>query len=343
MISPRSFQIYSFFLIVIILSACKDRKQVDVSNIKLSITIERFDQEINTLNPQNITQKIPQLQKQYGDFYADYMEQILGVGRTSDTSYYKNLRAVLSNNDYKELKDAVAEKFPNLSNTEEELTEAFKHIRYYFPSQKFPRLISFFSGFSVQTPIGNNYIGIGLDMFLGANSKFYPALRQSIPEYISRRFTPENITPRIVEAFVREDMFPENDKDRSFLAKAIYNGKILFLMESFMPVLADTSIIGYTNNQLEWSQTNEANLWGYFLESNLLFETDYMKIQKYLTDAPFTPGLGENNESAPKLGVFIGWQIVKKYMEKHPDITLEQLMQETDYQKILKQSKYKPK
>ena len=68
-----------------------------------------------------------------------------------------------------------------------------------------------------------------------------------------------------------------------------------------------------------------------------------MKIQKYLTDAPFTPGLGDHNESAPKLGIWIGWQIVKKYMDKNPDVTLQQLMKETDAQKILHASRYKPK
>ena len=54
-------------------------------------------------------------------------------------------------------------------------------------------------------------------------------------------------------------------------------------------------------------------------------------------------GLGENRDSAPKLGVWMGWQIVRKYMKEHPDVTLQQLMADNDAQKILNQSKYKPK
>ena len=204
-------------------------------------------------------------------------------------------------------------------------------------------MISFLSGFAVQTPIGNNYIGIGLDMFLGADSKFYPALRQSIPMYISRRFTPENITPRVMEVFVREDLYPERDEDRSLLAKMVYNGKILYCLDALLPETADSLKIGYTQAQLDWCNNYESSIWAYFLNENLLYETDYLRIQKYLTEAPFTPGVGEGNESSPKLGVWTGWQIVKAYMERNPETSLKQLLEERDPQKILTGSKYKPK
>ncbi|RYD80660.1 MAG: gliding motility lipoprotein GldB, partial [Sphingobacteriales bacterium] len=71
--------------------------------------------------------------------------------------------------------------------------------------------------------------------------------------------------------------------------------------------------------------------------------TEYQKIQVYLSDGPFTPGLGENRESAPKLGVWTGWQIVRKYMKENPKITLQDLMADNDAQRILNLSKYKPK
>ncbi|WP_423146972.1 gliding motility lipoprotein GldB [Rubrolithibacter danxiaensis] len=343
MIIRRSFQIYSFFFICLALTACTNTKRIDVSDIKLDVKVERFDKDLQSLTSANVSDLAPQLQKKYTYFYSDFMEGMLGVGSTTDTAYYKNLRTVLNNNDFKELEKAVESKYPNLKQTENQLIDAFKHVKYYYPKQKIPRIISFFSGFSVQTPIGNDYVGIGLDMFLGADSKFYPALRQSIPYYISQRFTTENITPRVMESFIREDMFTEKDQDRSLLAKMIYNGKILYFMDAVMPDSPDSLKIGYTAKQLEWCKTYEADIWGYFLEQDLLYETDYMKIQKYLTDAPFTPGIGENNESAPKLGEYIGWQIVKKYMDKNPGITVQKLMEQNDPQNILNESKYKPK
>ena len=340
----RHLQIYLFFFTCLTMTSCNNKKGADISHIDLNIPIERFDQTLNSLNPGDISLKVPELQKKYTWFYDDYMERMISVGQASDTTYYSNLRSVLQNKDYLALKSIVEGTFPDMHKQQDELTDAFKHIRYYYPGQKLPRLISFISGFAVQTPVGNDYIGIGLDMFLGAaGSKFYPALRLSIPHYIARRFTPENITPRVMEAFIREDMFPQDDNDRSMLAKMIYNGKILYFMDAVMPEINDTLKIGYTTEQIQWCKDYEAGIWAYFLQNELLFETDYMKIQKYLAEAPFTPGIGENSNSAPKLGVWTGWQIIRKYMDKNPDVSLQQLMKEKNAQKILTNSKYKPK
>ena len=179
-------------------------------------------------------------------------------------------------------------------------------------------------------------------MFLGSGSKYYPALRQSIPNYISRRFNKENIPPRIIEAFVREDMFQELDKSKSLLSKMIYNGKVLYFMDQVLTEAPDSLKIGFTKTQIEWCQTSESSIWAYLLQNNLLYETDYMKIQKYLTEAPFTPGIG-NGDSAPKLGVWTGWQIVRKYMNNNPNVSLQELMKEQDEQKILNKSRYKPR
>lgn len=115
-------------------------------------------------------------------------------------------------------------------------------------------------------------------------------------------------------------------------------------MDQIMPEqMADTLKIGYTQKQLDWCKVFEADIWAYLIQNNLLYETNFNKIQVFLSEGPFTPGLGENNSSAPKLGVWVGWQIVRKYMEEHPELSLQQLMAETDAQKILTQSKYKPK
>lgn len=340
----RHFQIYLFFLICLAALSCNSKKSVDISNIKLNIPIERFDQELSGLNSDSISEIAAVLRKKYTWFYDDYMEKMVGAGPTWDTVYYTNLRSILRNKDYLELSSTVAQTFPSLEKQQLELNQAFRYIKYYYPKQKFPRLISFISGFAVQTPIGNDYIGIGLDMFLGKNGdRFYPALRQSIPQYISRRFNPENISPRVIEAFIREEMFLENDADRTLISKMVYNGKILYFMDSVLPAITDILKIGYSTEQLEWCKENEAGIWAYFLENDLLFESDYMKIQRYLSEAPFTPGLGENSSSAPKLGVWTGWQIVRQYMEKNPDISVQQLMLEKDAQKILAGSKYKPR
>ncbi len=343
MIAIRIPQIYLFFFIGLTISACKQGKGPDVNNIPVEVKIERFDQDIDLLTKDSLAKSAILLRNKYGIFYDDFMSGILQVGSTGDTSYYKNLQTVLHNPDYNALREEVKKVFPDMSKQNEELSQAFKYVKYYFPQQKIPRVISFFSGFAVQVPVGNEYIGIGLDMFLGANSKFYPALRQSIPQYISRRFTPDHITPRVMETFVREDMFPEPDSLNTLLDRMIYNGKIMYLLNKFLPDVADSVLMGYSREQQQWAQQYEAQVWGYFLEENLLYETDYMKVQKYLSEAPFTPGLGNAQQSSPKLAIYCGWQIVEHFMAEHRELSLQALMKNTNYQEILTESHYKPK
>src|SRR6202000_3077914 len=109
-----------------------------------------------------------------------------------------------------DLKHEVDSIYPNMDKQEEELTEAFKYIKHYYPKKALPKVYTYISGFEDQISIGDGYFAVGLDMFLGANSKFYPSLTETLPRYITRRFTPDNITPRVVEGLARGDMFPPN-------------------------------------------------------------------------------------------------------------------------------------
>ncbi|MFD2147807.1 hypothetical protein [Mucilaginibacter antarcticus] len=148
-----------------------------------------------------------------------------------------------------------------------------------------------------------------------------------------------------MEGIAREDMFVESDDNKTLLSKMVYNGKILYFMDQVLPNVPDSLKIGFTSQQIKWCDDFKSTIWGYMLEQNLLYETDLQKIQTYINEAPFTPQFGglQGNPSAPKLGVWTGWQIVKQYMEKHPDVTLQQLMVNNDAQQILNDSKYRPK
>ncbi len=122
----RHLQIYLFFLICLAALSCNSKKSVDISNIKLNIPIERFDQELSGLNSDSISEIAPDLRKKYTWFYDDYMEMMVGAGPTRDTGYYTNLRSILRNKDYLELSSTVAQTFPSLEKQQLELNQAFR-------------------------------------------------------------------------------------------------------------------------------------------------------------------------------------------------------------------------
>jgi gliding motility-associated lipoprotein GldB len=334
-------QIYLFFLSLVVLFSCNQDHKPDVSNVKVDIKIDRFEQDLYQGKNKDIASTDKFLANKYGYFYDDFVHKMVG---NSTISGPEMLKILYKDKAYTDLNSEVDSIYPNVKNVEKELTQSFKYIKYYYPKAKIPRFITLLSGFAYQITTGNDYMGIGLDMFLGRNSKFYGAIVQSVPLYQSRRFEPQYIVPRVTEVYAREELFHERDEDQSLLAKMVYNGKILYFMDQVLPEnTADTLKIGYTGKQMAWCKQYEGNIWAYLLENELLFETDYPKIQVYLSDGPFTPQLGERRSSAPKLGVWLGWQIVRKYMAENPKVTLKQLMETTDAQQILTQAKYKPK
>jgi hypothetical protein len=53
---------------------------------------------------------------------------------------------------------------------------------------------------------------------------------------------------------------------------------------------------------------------------------------------------GLSEESPGNIGTWVGWQIVKAYAAQHPDMTVEQIVNDKkEPQQILQESKYKPK
>ncbi len=339
-------QSYLFFLFVpaffsLLLVSCTQSTKPDVSEIHLDVKIARFDKDLYAGKANSLDKTNEFLTKKYDVFYDDYVHRMVG---NFDYTNEQILTTLYKDSAYTDLNKEVDNVFKDITPIEKDLSESFKYILHYYPKAKVPRFISFVSGFAVQTPIGDNYMGIGLDMFMGKDSKFYKAIVQSVPTYLSRRFTPEYIVPRIAETYAREELFHERDEDRTLLSKMIYNGKILYFMDEVLAdIVPDSVKIGYTQKHLDWCKMFESDIWAYYLQNNLLFETDYQKIQVFLAEGPFTPGLGEKNESAPKLGIWTGWQIVRKYMQENKEVTLQQLMAEKDAQKILNLSKYKPK
>lgn len=344
MIRSKSILIYFLPLFFFLLTAC-GKKKVDVSNINVNVKIERFDKDFEGMQTRPMEQQAAYLQKKYGSFYHDFIGLLLQDNEinVTDTAYFKLLRQVFANQAFNDLKHDVDSVYPALDKENEALTDAFRHIKYYYPKKRLPKVYAYFSGFEAQRVIGNDYFGIGLDLFLGEHSRFYPALTAAYPHYLSKNFNARNIAPRVIEGLAREEMFPENDSSKTLLSKIIYNGKIMYFMDDILPDEEDSTKIGYTGAQLKWCYNFEPEIWVYFLDQNLLYESDYPKIQKYLAEAPFTPGLGEKNESAPKLAIWTGWQIVRAYMDKHPNITLPQLMADNNAQQILNDSKYHPK
>jgi hypothetical protein len=234
---------------------------------------------------------------------------------------------------------------------EKEIIKGLKHVKYYFPSYTLPAKLITFIGpmdayFEGSTGgygdvITTEGLAIGLQLHLGADFSMYKSEMglALYPAYISRKFTPEYIPVNSIKNII-DDMFPDRSSDKTLIEQMVEKGKRIYLVDQLMPDIDDTLKIGYTAKQLKGCIENEGMIWNYFVKNGLIYNNDPSLIKNYIGDSPNTPEFGEG---APgNIGLFIGWQIVKKYMDKNESVTLTQLMN-TDPKKLFEESKYRPK
>ena len=118
----------------------------------------------------------------------------------------------------------------------------------------------------------------------------------------------------------------------------ICEGKALYFLDQVLPNTPDAIKIRYNDEQLAWAKKNEQDIWNYFVSNQLLYETDFMRFHNFVDEAPKTNTF---KDSAPRTTQYIGWQIVRRYMKKN-HLSMNELFEETDSQKILRDSGYKP-
>ncbi len=177
---------------------------------------------------------------------------------------------------------------------------------------------------------------ISLDVYLGKNHKFYG----DYPKYIKENNTKNHIVVDVAKAIINKQI--SLLKNRSFVEKMIYEGKKMYLLDAYLPTISDKEKIGYANDKLHWAEANEEQIWMYFIEKNLLFSTDTKLNKRFLENAPFSKFYMEQDNLSPgRIGVWVGWQIVRSYM-KHNDVSLQELLKINEID-LFNKSKYKPK
>ena len=321
-------------VLTVILSSCNwqtDRLKIDVSSIKIpDVSIQRYDQDLFNIPVTDLKNGLTAIQSRYLFFLGTDL---------NDTSKLSDMREYLMNPRNVDFHKAVQEKFKDLTSIEKELTDGFRHIKYYFPEMEIPRVYSYISGGDYENPVqfADSVMIIALDTYLG--SDFKPYFSDGVSLYKAQRMTPDHIVPDCMKAFVNKLANP-NMQVNTFLDQIVDAGKRLYLLDAFIPGISRNLKIDYTPEQFSWVSKNESHIWSAIIENRMLYSSDGQTLRVFLADGPYTPAFG--NESPPRLGEWIGWQIVKSYMNNHPEITLQELLQKNDAQEILTQSGYKP-
>lgn len=325
---------YWFILFIgLMMISCGKENRWDIE-----IPQEKVDLQITDISKDFFDTNIPlaEVKAKYPFFFLDTV---------SDQTWERQRRDPFERAVY----DSVVLTFKKYNKTQSELERLFAYYQHYFPDLKIPQIFTYSSTLqeaNIYNPViygaKEGLMFIALDGFLGSNNQLY---KQQAPmkiyDYMAQNMNPENLPPAVVRA-IGQEIIPFDPRQQTFGDLMVDEGKKLILADALLSETPDHLKIGYTPNQMEWAKANEGNVWNYFVEQNMVFETDKSLRQRFIDYAPFSKFLNEiETESPGRMGVYIGWQICKSFLDKNKEMTLEQFLN-TDTQTIFNGSKYKP-
>ncbi len=315
----------------------RNKFEKDISDIDLEIDIKRLEKDIFTFDFDSIDQKLPYLRDKYGAFFEIYNQNIIHIGKSTGEQYPEDLMAFITDFTVNQAYKNVTEQYEEITDIKKGLQKAFKYYKYYFPDKMVPAIYTYVSGFNQSIVVTDRVLAIGLDKYLGQESDVYKNLM--VKKYLRKTMERKYIVPDCMKAWaLTEWVF--NDSVNNVINNMIYHGKILYFKKAMMPEVTDSILLGFSPREMEWCKQQEQMMWKYLIDNDLLFERDYMVINKLVNPAPYT---GFFSQQSPGMAaVWIGWQIVKQYMNRNDDKSLKQLMENNNYEEILREAKYKP-
>ncbi|WP_188048784.1 gliding motility lipoprotein GldB [Flavobacterium sp. GP15] len=298
----------------------KNKFETAIAVIPLEVKVERFDQLFFETKPQDLDK----VKKQFPFFFPAGNDNSVWINKMQDPIW-------------KEVYTEVQKKYANFEPEKEELETLFKHIKYYFPETKTPKVITVIAemDYNNKAIYADSLVIISLELYLGKEHKFY-----QFPNYLKQNFVEKQIAPDLVASFSTRKIPPVLDKD--LLTQMIYNGKQLYLKDLLLPEYSDAEKMGYTPEQITWCEENENYMWRYFIEREMLYNNDQKLISRFINPAPFSKFYLEiDNDSPGRVGAWIGWQIVRSFA-KNNDMPISELLK-MNAKELFEKSKYKPK
>jgi len=312
-----------FFITIILVFSCNNQSETEekIDRIDVDLKVIRFEQEFASTKPQ----QLPELKQKYPFLFPEQFPDSVWIDKLSDTLQL-------------EINQAVEDEFSNFTNQEDELYALFQHTKYYFPEFEVPVVITVTSEVDYKNKIiyTGDYLFVSLDTYLGTDHRFYTGLQ----EYLKKNFNKDQIVVDAAEEISKK--YVPGPDSRTFLSHMVYYGKIQYLKEMLLPMLDPARRIGYTEKEFNFAENNESQIWRYFVENELIYDTDNQLQTRFLFPAPFSKFyLQLDAESPARLGQYIGLKIVKAYMEKN-DISLDRMLN-TSAEEIFNKANFKPK
>ncbi len=324
-----------FLIILIFFAGCRKKQQClpspDISSIKVNLNVERLDRELIGIKSKEELKKLLSKHEIFSEVF------LLQSQYPSDSVFYRSVYNLFKDTHIDTLEMEVNRVYGDLTDIKQEFTDAFKRLKYFYPDYKVPRIETVISGMSKDMYVSDTLIILGLDYYLGNGAKYKP---ENIPDYMLKRYQRRNLVPNTF-LFISEKYDKINKNDNTLLADMIFYGKAYHFSRQMLPCVPDSVFLGYTPKEMKDIYSSQEVIWANFIENQALYTTDDNLKAKFISERPKTIEIGENCPG--RIGRWVGWEIVKAYLNNNPDVSLISLMKNSDSEDLFAKSKFKPR
>ena len=327
---------FAFFFISFLFIGCDtERLNIDVDGHEPDIRIQRWDRSMfDTIA--NIEQVRQDLYQMDSTFFREYCLGVLQIGEPFDSSTLQFLDQFRKDPFIYHSYDELKATFKDIAQIESSFNSAFSHQMHYFPEMPVPNIIAYHSGFNFGIYPMDRTLAVGLEFYMGPETQSVQKLHPEVfPQYQKKKMRPEYLVSDAIKGWILVN-FQEHYKSEHLLSEIIFYGKMMYLAEAFLPQVQDSLMMNYTSEEIRWVEENQFRIWKELAKEESLFEIRSFEIRKWIIDGPFTSAGNLPQESPSRLGIYIGWQIIRDYMNDNPDVSLSSMIEESDYQKILR-------
>jgi hypothetical protein len=343
----RRLRIFSFILLAVLFSchSTPSYKKADIPETELNFETNRFDLDLFGTDFSDPARARKEFSRKYRSFYCDYVEDVLKAGPCESDSTVLLLKTFTLWPDMIDLQREVESTFtgPSVELITEEFGTALNRWHFFFPDSLIPNLIYMNSGLNYSAYCTDSTLAVGLDYFLGPENKLMRNLPGDLfPQYLKDDMRSDYLIVNTIKDFSQRETaqastFPERP---DLLSMLIFHGKAMYLTDLLLPDAADSTKMNWSSKQADWAADNEWNLWKQLAMQDVMFGTDAASNSKWFEFGPFTNAGDVPQDSPPQLGIYMGWKIVRAYMQDHEEISPSELLHSTKDRDILKT--YKP-
>lgn len=339
--------IISIFISTIFFPSCKKErgKQTIIepqTGKEIIMEINRFEDVLFDSNQKDLKMHLQANYESYKPLFNTTLDNV---------EYFAMIEQFATDPNMIEAYKQVKKRYPNLDWLANDITKAFSILLKEFPETKIPKIYSLMLGpaefsysYSQRVIAEKDFMTFAIDLYSInslQNNKYY----NHFPKYIIQILDSTYIAPDMLNLYLQNVITPtdipimEQSLEASLCDIIIERGKYIYILTKILPDYSLNSLLRYNSTQMKWVEDNEYNIWGLIVQNGLLYSKDRPKYMHLINEAPSTKGI---NNSPSRLGDYIGYRIVDKYMKENKK-TLKELIQTKDSKEIMNKSAYKPK